>query len=134
MWIYFVLLASLTWSFTNVFDKFLIDKRVDKPLVLTIFIRVGSVIPLILILPFVSFSLPGTEFVFWIFLAGVFAAAGVMIFYKAIQIEEVSRTIPLFQFIPVFVLFLSFIFIGEVLGLFDYLGFIVLFCTPFLTL
>jgi drug/metabolite transporter (DMT)-like permease len=126
MWIYFVLLASLTWSFTNVFDKFLIDKRVDKPLILTIFIRVGSVIPLLLILPFVSFSLPGAEFVFWIFLAGIFAAAGVIIFYKAIQIEEVSRTIPLFQFIPVFVLFLSFLLIGEVLGLFDYVGFIVL--------
>ena len=126
MWIYFVMLASLTWSFTNVFDKFLIDKRVEKPLILTIFIRVGSAVPLLFIIPFVGFSLPGTEFIGWILLAGIFAAAGVIIFYKAIQIEEVSRTIPLFQFIPVFVLFLSFIFIGEVLGFFDYVGFIVL--------
>lgn len=126
MWIYFVVLAAFSWSLTNVMDKFLIDKRVDNPVILTIFVRVTSLIPLIFILPFVSFSLPGTEFVGWIFLASIFAATGVIIYYKAIHIEEISRAVPLFQFIPVFVLFLSFFFINEVLGIFDYIGFVVL--------
>jgi drug/metabolite transporter (DMT)-like permease len=107
-------------------DKFLIDRKVHKPIILTIFIRTASIIPLICIIPFVGFSLPNTEFIGWILLASVFAVAGVLVYYKAIQMDEVSRVIPLFQFIPIFVLFLSFFLIREVLGIFDYLGFAVL--------
>lgn len=125
-WLYFVILATFTWSVTNVMDKFLIDKRVDHPLVLTIFVRTTSTIPLLLLIPFVGFSLPQTDFIGWILLASVFAAGGNIIFYKAIHIEEVSRTIPLFQFIPIFVLFISFISLGEILGFFEYIGFVVI--------
>jgi len=125
-WVYFVILATFAWSITNVMDKFLVEKKVGRPLMLAILIRSLSLIPLLLILPFVGFSFPSIEFTGWIMLAGVFAAGGVIIFYKAIKIGEVSRTIPLFQFIPVFVLFLSFFLIGEVLGFSDYVGFVIL--------
>ena len=125
-WIYFVILATLCWATANIMDKFLIDKRINKPLTLTIFIRATSAIPLLLIIPFVGFSLPSTEFVLWIVLASILAVIGLIIYYKAIQIEEISRIIPLYQFLPVFVLFLSFFFLGEILGFFDYLGFVVL--------
>lgn len=125
-WLYFVILAAFTWSITNVVDKFLIDRKVHKPITLTIFIRTASIIPLICIIPFVGFSFPNTEIIGWILLASVFSVAGVLVYYKAIQMDEVSRVIPLFQFIPVFVLFLSFFLIGEVLGIFDYLGFVIL--------
>jgi len=125
-WIYFVILATFTWSVTSVMDKFLVDKRVDQPLVLAIFVRITSTIPLLLLVFFVGFSLPPAEFTGWILLASGFAAIGNIVFYKAIHIEEVSRVLPLFQFIPVFVLFISFIFIGEVLGFFDYMGFLIL--------
>ena len=125
-WLYFVILAAFTWSITNVVDKFLIERKVHKPIILTIFVRTASIIPLICIIPFVGFSLPNTELIGWILLASVFSVAGVLVYYKAIQMDEVSRVIPLFQFIPIFVLFLSFFFIGEVLGILDYLGFVVL--------
>ena len=125
-WIYFVLFATLMWSISNIADKYLIDKRIKKPLVMTILIRTSSLAPLIFIFPFVTLSLPSAGFLVWILLASIFAVGGLLIYYHAIQIGEISRTIPIFQFIPIFVLFLSFFFIGEVLEFFDYLGFVVL--------
>jgi len=125
-WIHFVILASFTWSITNVMDKFLIDKRVNEPVILAIFVRATTMIPLLFIILFFGFSFPAAEFLGFILLAGLLASAGAIIFYKAIHIEEISRTMPLFQFIPIFVLFLSFFLIGEVLGFFDYVGFIIL--------
>ena len=40
-WIYFVVLATLMWNFSNIADKFLIDKRINKPIVMTIIIRIN---------------------------------------------------------------------------------------------
>ena len=125
-WIYFIILAAFIWGISVIIDKYLIEKRVKNPLILTIFVRTASLIPLPFVLPFISFSLPGPVFMFFAFLAGLLAAVGVIIYYKSIHIEDVSIVIPLFQFIPVFVLFLSFFLLNEVLGFFDYVGFAVM--------
>ena len=125
-WIYFVILASLAYTVTDMLDKFLVDKKVNKPIVLPIFVRATSIIPICLIALFMGFSLPDPQFAGWIFVAGLFSTAGTILFYRALRAGEVSRVLPLYQFIPVFVLFLSFLFIGEVLGFFDYVGFVVI--------
>jgi len=125
-WIYFVVLAALAYTAADFLDKFLVDKKVKVPIVLPIFIRAASAIPLLFVALFVGFSLPSQHFLPWIVLAGVFSTAGVVLFYKALQSGEASRVLPLYQFIPVFVLFLSFLFIGEVLGFFAYVGFVVI--------
>jgi len=125
-WIYFVILASLAYTFTDIVDKFLVDKKVNKPIILPIFVRGTSIIPICIIALFTGFSLPSPQFAGWIFVAGLFSTAGVILFYRALKGGEASRVLPLYQFIPVFVLFLSFLFIGEVLGLFDYVGFVVI--------
>ena len=41
---------------------------------------------------------------------------------KALVVEEISRLAPLFQFIPIFVVFLSVVFLGELLNVQKYLG------------
>jgi transporter family protein len=125
-WIYFVILAALAYTATDMLDKFLVDKKVNKPIVLPIFVRATSIIPICLIALFMGFSMPGPQFAGWIFVAGLFSTAGTILFYRALQAGEVSRVLPLYQFIPVFVLFISFLFIGEVLGFFDYVGFVII--------
>lgn len=125
-WVYFIVIAAFMWSITNIIDKFLVEKKVEKPIVLTIFVRSASLIPFLFVIPFVEFYFPGPELTFFIFLASLFAALGVIFYYKSVQIEEISIIIPLLQFIPIFVLFLSFFLIGEVLGFFDYVGFVII--------
>jgi transporter family protein len=125
-WIYFVVLSSLSYTATDILDKFLVDKRVKSHILLPLFVRMFSVVPLLFIALFTGFSIPGPFFILLTSVAAVFSVAGVLIYYKALQSGEVSRVIPLYQFLPIFVLILSFVFIGEVLGALDYIGIIIL--------
>jgi drug/metabolite transporter (DMT)-like permease len=43
-----------------------------------------------------------------------------------VQVEDISVVVPLLQFIPIFVLFMSFFFLQEVLDFFDYAGFVII--------
>lgn len=55
-------------------------------------------------------------------LAGLLPFTGFWFYSKAILIEEVSRIVTLFQLIPVFVIFLSVVFLSEILVAQKYLG------------
>lgn len=123
-WLFFAIISALVWSVTGIMDKYLVDKKVKNPLIITVFVRISYIIPVILILPFVAFSLPRPDFIVWIFFAAVLSNFGAILFYKSISIEEISKAMPLFQLIPVFILFMSFLFLGELLRLFDYAGFL----------
>lgn len=123
-WLLFAVISAFAYSVTGIIDKYLVDKKVKNPIIITAFVRMLFIIPVVIILPFVSFSLPSADFIAWIFFAAVLSNLGAILFYKSISIDEISKAMPLFQFVPVFILFMSFLLLGEVLGLFDYVGFL----------
>lgn len=125
-WIYFVILATFMWSITNVMDKYLIDKRIKSPLIVFIFLRIISIIPVIILIPILNIGVPNLYFLSFIFVSAVLMALGIIIYYKIVEIEEISVSIPLFQFIPIFTLFIAFFTLGERLAAIDYLGFLIL--------
>jgi transporter family protein len=125
-WIYFVLLSALGYTAADLFDKYLVDKKVKRPVILAMLARFASVVPLIVLAFIVGFTLPAVQFLPLIAISAAFLSAGLLIYYISIQSGEISRVLPLYQFIPVFILFLSFLFIGEVLGFFDYVGFAII--------
>jgi len=113
-WYVFALLAPAFWAMNNVFIKFLITNKFQSyfPMIFTVVfmdalfaLAVPTFAPIVVSFPYSMMPL----LAFW--------------FYsKALIMEEVTRIITLFQLIPVFVVFLSVIFLNEVLGMQKYFG------------
>jgi drug/metabolite transporter (DMT)-like permease len=107
-------------------DKFLIEKGIKNPMVLTIIVRGFYILPALFVLPFVGYSLPPLESLAIIAVGAVMITGGAVLYFRALKMEEMSRVVPLFQMVPVFVMVLSFLLINEVLTTLDYIGFAVI--------
>ncbi|MBI2656693.1 DMT family transporter [Candidatus Woesearchaeota archaeon] len=130
-WIYFVLIAQGIWSITSLIDKFVISKGyIKNPLVYIVLNGLMNVL-LIFLLPFFGFEpLKLADLLIGIF-GGIIFSASVVMYYKAVQYEEISRIAMLFQSGPIFVLVLSFLFLGEMLTKNHILGFLFLLSAGF---
>lgn len=126
-WILFTLIAELMWSFTSLFDKILLSKgHIRSPYVFIVFNGAMNVL-LIFLLPFFDFGHLSIKDVAIAIAASTFLTIGVIFYYKAVQHEEISRVLILWQMIPIFVLIASFLFIGEILTKRHFIGFLFLF-------
>jgi len=67
----------------------------------------------------VSFVFP---YVLFAMLVGLMPLLAFWFYSKALMVEEISRITPLFQFIPIFVVLLSVIFLNEILSVQRYFG------------
>jgi len=67
----------------------------------------------------VSFAFP---YVLFAMMVGLMPLLAFWFYSKALLVEEISRITPLFQFIPIFVVLLSAIFLNEILSAQRYLG------------
>lgn len=125
-WIYFVLIAELIWAFTSLFDKIILSKGyIKNPFVFIVFNGLMNVL-LLFLLPFFDFEPLSKLDLFIALTAGLFLTFGVLFYYKAVQSEEISRVLMLWQFIPIFVLVMSFLFLGEILTKNHFVGFLLL--------
>lgn len=121
-WILFSILAAFFWASGNIIDKFVFTRWVIKPIIPVI---VGGVIGLLASLiiyltqGFVALS---DINIFLGILAGVFYVVSLTFYYKAVNIEEISRVVPLYYLMNFFIVFFAFIFLGEVLTPVKYLG------------
>jgi uncharacterized membrane protein len=120
-WYVFALLAPAFWALDNVFLKFLITNKFKSFYSTIAIISVADVVfalgistltPIALNFPFSVLAL----------LAGLLPLTAFWFYSQALLIEDVSRVVTLFQLIPVFVVFLSVVFLNEVLGVQRYLG------------
>jgi len=120
-WYIFALLAPAFWALNNVFIKFLITNKFKSylPLIFTV-ISVDAVFAVaVLLLGAITYSFPYSLLALSV---GLMPLTAFMLYSKALIKEEVSRIVTLFQLIPVFVVFLSVIFLNEILGMNRYLG------------
>ncbi len=120
-WYVFALLAPAFWALDSIFVKFLIAKKFKSYYPAIAIITIADVIfafaislftPIAAIVPFSVFAL----------LVGLLPLVGFWFFSQAMLIEDVSRVVTLFQLIPLFVIFLSVVFLNEVLGVQSYVG------------
>jgi uncharacterized membrane protein len=120
-WLVFALLSPAFWGLNNVFNKFLVAKKFQGyfsivsylhfiDLIFAAFIYFGTSI---------SFQFP---YAFFAMLVGLFPLCAFWFYTEALRVEEVSRVTPLFQFIPILVVFLSALFLDEILSAQKYLG------------
>jgi uncharacterized membrane protein len=125
-WIFFVIIAQFIWGITCLIDKFIISKgHIKNPWVFIVVNGLTNIL-LIFILPFASLS-KISYFDFFITLAGSLASLfSIVLYYKAVGCDEISRVAILFQLNPVFTFFLSGIFFGETLTGKNFAGFCLL--------
>ncbi|MEK7544603.1 MAG: EamA family transporter [Patescibacteria group bacterium] len=132
-WLLYSLSAAAFWGFTNVIDQ-IVQRNYAKDSVSFTLVSSFVRLPIGLGLFFLfGFYVPSMPVLLMTFFFSFLSMAGVFFYLRALHIEEVSRVMLLGQSMPVFVLFLSFLFLGETLTLSQILGFLVLLFAGFLS-
>ncbi len=132
MWILFALIPPILNAIDSLGEKFLSDKHVENPIIIILnegwlYFMLGVGILLfhhIATLTFIQIAallLSGMVFVFYL-----------IPYFKALQKEDSSRIVPLFQFIPLLVLSFSYLFLHEGITTHQLLGFAVTFVGAFM--
>jgi uncharacterized membrane protein len=120
-WLVFALLCPAFWGLNNVFYKFLMTKKFRSyfsMLSFMGFVDLFFAVVIYLVTP-ASFVFP---YVIFAMVVGLMPLLAFWFYSKALMVEEISRITPLFQFIPIFVVLLSVIFLNEILSVQRYFG------------
>ena len=125
-WIYFVLISSFIWSVTSLIDKIIISKGHIKNPVVYLLTNALMNLLIIFVLPFAGFGHLKAADIFIAIISGAVFSAAIVIYYKCVEFDEISKIVILFQLGPVFVLVLSFLFLGEALTKKHIIGFLFL--------
>ncbi len=120
-WFVFALLVPAFWGMNNVFYKFLMTKKFQSYFSMVsflVFIDLIFAFIIFLVNP-ISFNFP---YILFAMAIGLIPLLAFWFYSKALMVEEISRIVPLFQFIPIFVVLLSVMFLNEILGVQRYFG------------
>lgn len=120
-WLLFALLSPAFWGLNNVINKFLMTKKFKGYFSIVIYLNFVDLIfaGAVYVSTSVSFRFP---YVLFAMVVGVMPVVAFWFYTKALIVEEISRITPLFQFIPIFVVVLSVLFLGEILSVQRYFG------------
>lgn len=122
-WFLLAFIAMVLFGTTNFIDRFLVEKRIKDPFFVSI---IGGILaPLIGVIVFVmrGFPILPARDVGILVLGGLLAEVALVPWYKAIKIDDTSRVVPYFQFIPVIILGMSYLLLGERLTMNQLIGF-----------
>ncbi|MDQ3245101.1 MAG: EamA family transporter [bacterium] len=119
-WFLFALIGPLLWAVVNHIDKYMLFKYFKQRGVESLL--VFSCLSSVLVLPIIVYFFHGeifnvSLFSFLILLSiGFLSAIGFYFYLKAVDLEEISIVIPLFQLLPIFTYFLGYFILGESLN------------------
>jgi len=119
-WLIFSIIASIFWGLGVVIDKYLLTKHMQDPFSYQLLYMITEV-PILLLLLFTPISSDFPWFALGI-VGGLGTYLGLMLYFKAMAIEEASRVISLIYTSPIFVLILASVFLQETLSLPMYFG------------
>ncbi|MFA6512175.1 MAG: DMT family transporter [Patescibacteria group bacterium] len=115
IWIWFALAAAFLWSVSNIADRIIHEKYITSSVLTVVILSIfemGITIPLI---PMVQWDAFTSDIIILILASAAIGLVATVFYFQAIVSKEVSRVIPTFQFIPVFVLLFAAVFFGELL-------------------
>jgi len=114
-WYIFAVATPTFYSLSNFIDKFLLEKKIKNPILMTAISGIASSFIGVLIGLVTGFKNIGINQTILIIFAGILLIFYLLPYFEALKIEDASRIVPLFQFIPVFTLILSSVFLKETL-------------------
>ena len=120
-WLLFALLSPAFWALNSVVNTFLVTKKFQNYFSIVAYLNFLDLIfaGAVWVLTPISLEFPYVLVAVGIGLSMLLAF---WFYNKALMVEEVSRITPLFQMIPIFVVFLSVVFLEEILTAQKYLG------------
>lgn len=125
-WILFPILAALIWAIKGILDKFMLANYIKKPIVPVLVLGIFDLAAIALI-----FLINGFDHLSWqnlalAFVGGLASLMIIVLYFKAVRIEEISRVIALIYLTPLFVTILAAVFLGERFTLGKYAGILLL--------
>lgn len=125
-WILITIFAHFLNAVVMIIDKHLVSNTVLKPVAYTFYSGIFQILFLIAI-PIYGFACPEARYAVSGVLIGVLFILALLIFYKAMRLSAASRVIPVVGgAVPIFTFFLSYIFLGERLTLWQMVAFALL--------
>lgn len=114
IWLIIVILAHLLNAVVFMVDKYLLGGgRIGRPSIYAFYVGLLGLVSVVLI-PFGGIVLPSLGQLAFNLGAGAIFVISLLIFYKAISVNEASRAVPLVgSFQILFIFFLSYLFLGE---------------------
>jgi drug/metabolite transporter (DMT)-like permease len=125
-WLTIALIASFLFGTTNFIDRFLVEKRIPDPFFVSIMGGIVAPIAGILLIMVRGFPTIGLGGAIILLLGGIAAEIALVPWYMAIKRDDTSRVVPYLQLIPVVVLVLSYILLGEELSRSQLIGFVLI--------
>lgn len=121
-WIIFALIPPFLWAFVNVLNKIIRTKHIDSTaayFIIASFFQITCVIALF----FVWDQVPISLVIVYAMLIGMMQGLGGFLYFEALDMEEVSRVIPLARFESIFVILFATVLLHEILTSAKYVGF-----------
>ncbi|MFB6213885.1 MAG: EamA family transporter [Candidatus Nanohaloarchaea archaeon] len=121
-WFFFALLTGFIYGGVELFDKFVLNQEVSRASISAIVAKVPNFLIFAavgIIQTEIIFSL--TNFILGFILASLYIVSSYF-YYEGISQEDVSRFIPTLSVNSVFIVILSFLFLGESFGVSEYVG------------
>jgi transporter family protein len=124
-WFLLALIGPLLWAIVNHIDKYLLSNQFEGKstgsLMIFSTLIAAVVLPVIYIVEPSIFGI-STKNVLLLIVVGILSALAVWMYLVALDEDEVSIIVPLFQTIPLFGALFAFLFLGETLSLQQWLG------------
>ncbi len=120
-WFYLALIPPLLFGITNYIDKIILSRFVPDGafgglFIISTIIGIPS-IPIILLLTSADLTAIDLRSALYLISEGALIAFYLLPYYQALQEEEPSVIIPLFQLVPIFTLVLEYLFLGTSISL-----------------
>ena len=130
-WLFFALLPRALWAINNVVDKTLVSSRIRNSTVY-LFITIVVSALVVVVVPFRGLAVPSLGMVSLALFTGILYTYGLWPYFKALILEEASRAVSLSNAVPIFVLIISSMTIGENFRVNDYWAFVLLLVGSFM--
>jgi len=122
MGIFFSILSPAIYGINNFIDKLILEKYQISPIIITVYSGIFGLLAGLIVLIFTGIYSADYKSVVIILASGFLTNVYLIPYFKALYQDETSRVVPLFQFVPIFVLILSFFLLGEKLNTKQYIG------------
>lgn len=115
-WYLFALATPAFYAAANLFDKYLLGKKIKDPIAIVVLAGISSGILGVVIGVLNGFKYIGLDQTVIVVFAGIILIFYMIPYFSALQKDDASSIVPLFQFTPVFTLILSSLILHETLA------------------
>ncbi|MDO8627085.1 MAG: EamA family transporter, partial [Candidatus Diapherotrites archaeon] len=121
-WVIYTIIATAIWAVLNIVDSYLMNTVVKNTLTVTVLWGVFQTIAIIPLFFLLKPILPSTEILFILILGGIFYLGCLWFYFKALQQDDTSNIIALWNLGSIMIPIFAFFLLNERLGINQYIA------------